>query len=162
MEMRNKNYYEDKIRAFDAKIEAQKIAFSPMTFQAIRALIELGLLQKISDAGDNGISIKELAEDSGISEYGVGVLVEMALGMGVIKINSMSDEEADGKSGLGCLVLGKIGWFLLEDECTKVNFNFTNDICYRGAYNLIDSVKNGKPEGLKVFGDKWTTVYEAL
>ncbi len=162
MEMVNKNYYNDKIRAIDAKFEAQKIAFSPMTFQAIRALIELGLLQKISDAGDNGISIKELAADSGISEYGVGVLVEMALGMGVVKINSMSDEEADGKSGLGKLVLGKIGWFLLEDDLTKVNFNFTNDICYKGAFNLIDSIKNGKPEGLKVFGDKWTTVYEAL
>lgn len=160
--MENKSYYEDKIRAFDAKIAAQKIAFSPMTFQAIRALIELGLLQKISDAGDNGISIRKLSEESGISEYGVGVLVEMALGMGVVKINSMSDEEADGKSSLGNLVLGKIGWFLLEDECTRVNFNFTNDICYKGAFNLIDSIKNGKPEGLKVFGDKWTTVYEAL
>ena len=162
MEMVNKNYYSDRIRAIDAKFEAQKIAFSPMTFQAIRAFIELGLLQKISDAGDNGISIKELAADSGISEYGVGVLVEMALGMGVVKINSMSDEEADGKSGLGKLYLGKIGWFLLEDELTKVNFNFTNDICYKGAFNLIDSIKTGKPEGLKVFGDKWTTVYEAL
>ena len=162
MEMVNKNYYNDKIRAIDAKFEAQKIAFSPMTFQAIRALIELGLLQKISDAGDNGITIKELSSASGISEYGVGVLAEMALGMGVLKINSMSDEEADGKSGLGKLVLGKIGWFLLEDDLTKVNFNFTNDICYKGAFNLIDSIKNGKPEGLKVFGDKWTTVYEAL
>ena len=162
MEMVNKNYYNDKIRAIDAKFEAQKIAFSPMTFQAIRALIELGLLQKISDAGDNGITIKELSSASGISEYGVGVLAEMALGMGVLKINSMSDEEADGKSGLGKLVLGKVGWFLLEDDLTKVNFNFTNDICYKGAFNLIDSIKNGKPEGLKVFGDKWTTVYEAL
>ena len=162
MEMENKSYYEDKIRAFDAKIEAQKIAFAPMTFQAIRALIELGLLQQISDAGDKGISIKELSASSGISEYGVSVLVEMALGMGVVKINSYSDEEADGKSGLGKLRLGKIGWFLLEDDLTRVNFNFTNDICYKGAFNLIDSVKNGKPEGLKVFGENWTTVYEAL
>ena len=159
--MENKSYYEDKIRAFDAKIEAQKIAFSPMTFQAIRALIELGLLQKISDSGDDGITIKELSADSGISEYGVGVLAEMALGMGVLKINPEATDD-ESKSGLGKLVLGKVGWFLLEDDCTRVNFNFTNDICYKGAFNLIDSIKNGKPEGLKVFGDKWTTVYEAL
>ena len=33
-------YKEDKIRAIDARFEAQKIAFSPLTFQAIRALIE--------------------------------------------------------------------------------------------------------------------------
>lgn len=162
MEMSNKSYYEDKVRAFDAKIQAQKIAFSPMTFQAVRAMIELGLLKMISDSGEDGITIKELSAASGISEYGVAVLVEMALGMGIIKINSMSDEEADGKSGLGKLCLGKIGWFLLEDECTRVNFNFTNDICYKGAFNLIDSIKSGKPEGLKVFGEKWTTVYEAL
>ena len=164
MKMENKSYYEDKIRAFDAKIEAQKIAFSPMTFQAIRALIELGLLQKISDAGDEGITIKELSEKSGISEYGVGVLAEMALGMGVLKLNAEKDcrVKPDNDNTLGRLVLGKIGWFLLEDDCTRVNFNFTNDICYKGAFNLIDSVKNGKPEGLKVFGKKWTTVYEAL
>ena len=164
MKMENKSYYEDKIRAFDAKIEAQKIAFSPMTFQAIRALIELGLLQKISDAGDEGITIKELSEKSGISEYGVGVLAEMALGMGVLKLNAEKDcrVKSDNDNTLGRLVLGKIGWFLLEDDCTRVNFNFTNDICYKGAFNLIDSVKNGKPEGLKVFGEKWTTVYEAL
>ncbi|WP_296326099.1 methyltransferase [Treponema sp. UBA3813] len=161
MKMENKSYYEDKIRAFDAKIEAQKIAFSPMTFQAIRALIELGLLQKISDSGDDGITIKELSADSGISEYGVGVLAEMALGMGVLKINPEATDD-ESKSGLGKLVLGKVGWFLLEDDCTRVNFNFTNDICYKGAFNLIDSIKNGKPEGLRVFGDKWTTVYEAL
>ncbi|MBQ9207314.1 MAG: class I SAM-dependent methyltransferase [Treponema sp.] len=164
MKMENKSYYEDKIRAFDAKIEAQKIAFSPMTFQAIRALIELGLLQKISDAGDEGITIKELSEKSGISEYGVGVLAEMALGMGVLKLNAEKDcrVKPDNDNTLGRLVIGKIGWFLLEDDCTRVNFNFTNDICYKGAFNLIDSVKNGKPEGLKVFGEKWTTVYEAL
>jgi len=163
MKMENMSYYSDKIRAFDAKIEAQKIAFYPITFQAIRALIELGLLQKISDAGDDGISVKQLSADSGISEYGVGVLAEMALGMGVLKINEKSaSDESEGKSSLGKLVLGKIGWFLLEDECTRVNFNFTNDICYLGAFDLMKSIQNGKPEGLKVFGDKWTTVYEAL
>ncbi|WP_298533429.1 methyltransferase [uncultured Treponema sp.] len=161
MKMENKSYYSDKIRAIDAKFEAQRIAFSPMTFQAIRALIELGLLQKISDSGDEGITIKELAQASGISEYGVGVLAEMALGMGVLKINPAATDD-ESASGLGKLVLGKVGWFLLEDDLTKVNFNFTNDICYKGAFNLIDSIKNGKPEGLKVFGDKWTTVYEAL
>ncbi len=163
MKMENKSYYSDKIRAIDAKFEAQRIAFSPMTFQAIRALIELGLLQKISDSGDDGITIKELAQASGISGYGVGVLCEMALGMGVLKIGSDGEAAGDeSASGLGKLVLGKVGWFLLEDDLTKVNFNFTNDICYKGAFNLIDSIKKGKPEGLKVFGDKWTTVYEAL
>jgi hypothetical protein len=59
-------------------------------------------------------------------------------------------------------VLGKVGWFLLEDELTRVNFNFTNDICYKGAFDLAASIRTGRPEGLKVFGEKWRTIYEAL
>lgn len=157
MKIEHKSYYSDKIRAIDAKFEAQRIAFSPLTFQAIRAFLELGLLRRIDEAGDEGITVKELAKDSGISEYGVGVLAEMALGMGVIKLNAEAAERDEEK-----LILGKIGWFLLEDDLTRVNFDFNNDICYKGAFNLIDSIKTGKPEGLKVFGEQWTTLYEAL
>lgn len=148
------NYKNDNIRAVDAKFEAQKIAFAPLCFQAIRAMIELGMLKAIKESGDKGINRKDLAEKTKVSEYGVGVLCEMALGMNVIKFSKEKSEEK--------FIIGKIGWMLLEDDLTKVNFNFTNDICYQGAWDLMDSVKNGKPEGLKVFGTKWTTVYEAL
>jgi hypothetical protein len=51
---------------------------------------------------------------------------------------------------------------LLEDELTRVNFDFVNDICYKGAWDLGASVKSGRPEGLKVFGSQWSTIYEAL
>lgn len=148
------SFREDNIRAVDAKFEAQKIAFAPLCFQAVRAMLELGLLKAIEDSGDDGISRKELAQKTGVSEYGAGVLCEMMLGMNVIKLAKQADEER--------FVIGKTGWMLLEDDLTKVNFWFTNDICYQGAWDLTASVKNGKPEGLKVFGDKWTTVYEAL
>ena len=154
MQPLHSSYYGDRIRAIDAKFEAQKIAFAPLTFQAVRAFLELGLLARVDKAGDAGISVAQLAADAGISEYGVGVLAEMMLGMGVVKLSAQADEER--------LVLGKTGWFLLEDDLTRVNFDFTNDICYKGAFNLIDSVKSGKPEGLRVFGERWTTVYEAL
>lgn len=147
-------FSEDKIPAIDAKFEAQKIAFAPLTFQAIRALLELGVMKKISDSGDDGISAKELSLATGISDYGIKVLCEMAVGMNVLKLKTVQDEER--------FFLGKIGFFLLEDNLTKVNFNFTNDICYKGAFDLADSVKNQKPEGLKVFGENWTTIYEAL
>lgn len=149
----------DNIRAVDAKFEAQKIAFAPMCYQAIRTMLELGMMQAINDAGDAGITRKELAEKAKISEYGAGVLCEMALGMNVIKLSR--DSEA-GYADKEKFVIGKIGWMLLEDDLTKVNFWFTNDICYEGAWKLKESIINGKPEGLKVFGDQWTTVYEAL
>ncbi|MBQ3837613.1 MAG: class I SAM-dependent methyltransferase [Treponema sp.] len=147
-------FAEDKISAIDAKFEAQKIAFAPLCFQAVRALLELGIMQAISDSGDSGISVQDLCQKTKISEYGIKVLSEMAVGMNVLKLRN--------EGGCEKLFLGKIGWFLLEDNLTKVNFNFTNDICYKGAFDMIDSVKNSKPEGLKVFGDQWTTIYEAL
>lgn len=150
-------FRDDDIRAVDAKTRAQEIAFAPMTFQAIRSMLELGLLQMIEDAGDSGISGKELAEKSGVSLYGVNLLCEMALGMKVIRLSDDSTFESDER-----YVLGKTGWMLLEDDLTKANFWFTNDICYQGAWDLLASIKSGKPEGLKVFGDKWTTIYEAL
>jgi len=150
-------FRDDDIRAVDAKTRAQEIAFAPMTFQAIRSMLELGLLQMIEDAGDGGISGKELAEKSGVSLYGVNLLCEMALGMKVIRLSDDSSFESDER-----YVLGKTGWMLLEDDLTKANFWFTNDICYQGAWDLLASIKSGKPEGLKVFGDKWTTIYEAL
>lgn len=147
-------FSKDELHAIDAKFEAQKIAFAPLTFQAVRALLELGILDIISDSGKDGITIDEIVEKSGISKYGVGVLTEMAIGMHVLLLTTVNDQER--------LSLSKIGWFLLEDNLTKANFYFTNDICYKGAWDLMDSVKNGKPEGLHVFGDQWTTVYEAL
>ncbi|MDR2053900.1 MAG: class I SAM-dependent methyltransferase [Treponema sp.] len=161
------SYYQDKIRAVDAKTEAQKIAFSPLTFQAVRALLELGVLRRVSDAGDAGLSREEIAGQCGISLYGAGVLGEIALGMGVLKLRGGAAltgkapaEEAAGAEER--FVLGKIGWFLLEDELTRVNFNFANDVCYQGAFELAESIRTGKPAGLKVFGDRWATIYEAL
>ena len=68
------SFKEDNIRAVDAKFEAQKIAFAPLCFQAVRAMLELGLLKAIEDSGDDGISRKELSQKTGVSEYGAGIL----------------------------------------------------------------------------------------
>ena len=167
----------DSLRAIDAKFEAQKIAFSPLTFQAVRALLELGILRAVEQAGDGGISVADLAEQTAVSPYGVAVLCEMALGMGVLKLAAGSEatgsaspaDISDGPAasrpadgGAERFVLGKTGWMLLEDDLTRVNFNFVNDICYKGAFDLLESVRSGKPEGLRHFAGQWTTIYEAL
>ncbi|MDR2942128.1 MAG: class I SAM-dependent methyltransferase [Treponema sp.] len=148
------NYTKDAIRAIDAKFEAQKIAFAPLTFQAVRALLELGLLNVVSDSGEKGISLESAAEKAGISLYGAQVLLEIALGMNLVKILSSDGEDR--------FVIGKTGWFLLEDEMTKVNFNFANDVCYKGAFDLKRSIQEGKPLGLEVFGCEGKTIYDAL
>jgi hypothetical protein len=149
----NNSYTKDTIRAVDAKFEAQKIAFAPLAFQAVKALLDLGLLQVISDSGEKGLTLDEAARVANISVYAAEVLLEIALGMNIVKVLSSEEER---------FVLGKIGWFLLEDEMTKVNFNFVNDVCYKGAFGLTESLKTGKPAGLEVFTAEKNTIYEAL
>lgn len=148
-------YKKDSIDAVDAKFEAQKIAFAPLTFQAARALINLGILNEISKNSRKGITISDLSQKLNLSLYGVQVLVEMGLGMGVIKLHQDS-EENDLR-----LKLGKIGFFLISDQMTQVNMDFSQDICYRGAENLEESIRNGKPAGLPHLGP-WSTIYEGL
>ena len=156
-EYSNEKYTKDKIKAVDAKFEAQKIAFAPLAFQAVRALLELGLLKCVHDSGEKGITLDEAAEKTGISIYGAKVLLEIALGMNIVKIAEGEHDDVNDR-----FVLGKIGYFLLEDEMTKVNFNFVNDVCYKGAFELSRSVKAGKPLGLEVFGHEGKTIYEVL
>lgn len=145
------SYSDDTIRAVDAKFEAQKIAFAPLTFNAVKSLLDLGILRAVSDK--EGITVQELAEKTGVSRYGICVLTEIALGMGVLKT---SDDDVER------LVLGKIGWFLLEDDMTRVNFNFSADICYQGARFMTEAIQGGRPAGLPVFAGSWSTIYEAL
>jgi hypothetical protein len=58
-------------------------------------------------------------------------------------------------------ILDKIGHFLIHDNMTLRNLNFIHDICYKGLFELDESIKSGKPEGLKEFGD-WPTIYAGL
>jgi hypothetical protein len=153
-EYTSENYTRDAIKAVDAKFEAQKIAFAPLAFQAVRALLELGLLKAVSDSGEKGIGLGKAAEVAGVSLYGAKVLLEIALGMNIVKAAPGTGEDR--------FVLGKTGWFLLEDEMTRVNFDFVNDVCYKGAFELTRSVQAGKPLGLEAFGSPGKTIYEAL
>ena len=148
-------YFQDKISATDAKFEAQKIAFAPLSFHAAKALRDMGILEEICSARKKGITVSELSQKLGISLYGVGVLIEMGLGMGAIKLHKDSKED-DLR-----LTLGKIGFFLMSDEMTQVNMDFSEDICYLGAENLQESIRDGKPAGLKHLGN-WKTVYQGL
>ena len=44
---------------------------------------------------------------------------------------------------------------------TRVNFNFTQDVCYNGLFHLKEAIREGTPAGLKMLGE-WNTVYEGL
>ncbi len=147
--MKKKDFGNDKRSAFEAKTEAQKIAFGPVMFQAARALVKMGILGLVNEAGTAGAKSLDIAGKLKISEYGVRVLLDAGLSMGIVR---MQDEK---------YILTKTGFFILNDTMTKVNMDFVNDVCYEPFLFLEESVRKGRPEGLKVFGD-WSTIYPGL
>ena len=142
------NYGSDKKRAVQAKFDAQKIAFGPIMFQAALALRNLGILELVKNTED-GITMEAVSEKLNLPLYGVKVLLEAGLSLEVVRVEN------------DLFHLTKTGWFILCDELTRVNIDFTNDVNYLGMFSLAESVKTGQPTGLKVFGN-WPTVYEGL
>ncbi len=142
------NYGSKKKSALQAKYDAQKIAFAPIMFQAALALRNLGVLQLL-DASAEGLTISEIAEKLQLKVYGIKVLLEAGLSLELVKAENNK------------FFLTKTGWFIQYDELTRVNMDFTNDVNYEGMFSLTESIKTGKPTGLKVFGE-WDTVYEGL
>lgn len=142
------NYGSDKKSALQAKFDAQKIAFAPIMFQAAKTLRDLGILETIKK-NRKGITIHEVAEKLNLSAYGVKVLLEAGLSLDMLRVENDK------------FFITKTGWYILSDELTRVNMNFTNDVNYLGMFSLTESIKTGRPTGLKVFGN-WDTVYEGL
>ncbi len=148
--MENSNTFQTKkITAVEAKNEAQKLAFAPIAFQAVMVLRKTGILQLISESLGKGLTIEEIAEKTNVSKYGVRVLVESAL------VSNVVEKEGENYK------LSKIGYFVIHDDLTSANFDFTQDVCYEGMFHLDKAIEEGKPSGLKVFGD-WPTLYEGL
>jgi len=144
------NFFNHEVRSsFEAKKNAQWIAYAPFVFQASRSLRDFGILGYIESQKPNSVTIEEVAEKCNVSHYGARVLMEAGLGIGLLLLD---DEK---------FRLSKTGFFILNDPMTKTNMDFTNDVCYEGLFRLDESIRTGKPEGLKVFGN-WSTVYEGL
>lgn len=140
-----------KMNALEALEEAHRIAFAPFVFQASVALRKLGILDYIFDNRKNGgPTALEISEKLALRPYGVGVLLEIAETSNIVS-------KCDAKK----YELTKVGYFLNFDTTTSVNLNFANDVCYKGLFYLNDSIKTGKPEGLKELGE-WPTIYEGL
>jgi 2-polyprenyl-3-methyl-5-hydroxy-6-metoxy-1,4-benzoquinol methylase len=137
------------LTAFQAISDAQKLAFAPIAFQATVALLRLGVLQAVADSGEAGASSSEISERLGLRDYGVRVLLDMGLSARLVWMRN------------GRYVLDKVGYFLLNDEMTRVNMNFVADVCYEPMCDLQQSIEHGEPRGLKRFGD-WPTIYPGL
>ena len=84
------SYFKD-LRAVDAKFEAQKIAFSPLCFWAVSLMLTSGFLRLVESYGEKGICKDELVSKSEFDSYGVNLLSEIALGMGILKLANEND-----------------------------------------------------------------------
>ena len=141
-------YGRDRASILEAQRAAQAIAFGPISFQATRMMWKLGVFDALSEH-PQGLDLDGICSRTGLSMYAVKVLVEASLSIGTVILK-------DGK-----FFLTKTGWYFISDRMTQVNMDFTNDVNYKGFFDIEACLRNGKPEGLKALGD-WPTVYEGL
>lgn len=144
-----KFFNKDNKTALEAKAQAQWIAFGPVVFQVSRVLRNSGILQTIEESGGSGLSLDEIVRAVQLPVYGVRVLLESGLGIGLVVVD---DDRYR---------ITKTGSFILNDPLTRVNMDFVHDVNYKGLFALDKSIGSGKPEGLKEFGN-WQTIYEGL
>jgi ubiquinone/menaquinone biosynthesis C-methylase UbiE len=142
-----KDYGNDKKNIIQANLDAQKIAFGPIMFQAAKSLRNLGILDYLFQ--NNKASIETIAGALNLSVYGVKVLLEAGLSLEMVYLK---DNE---------FILTKTGYFILRDKMTNINMDFTQDVNYLAINHLEESIVSGKPEGLKELGN-WDTVYIGL
>ncbi len=143
-------FKQKKISAYEAIDEAQKIAFAPLIFQAVRTMRELGILEQLEQHKE-GIDAQGIADKLELSLYGVETLLESGMSCSVVELND------DGR-----FTLSKVGYYLLHDPMTRINMDYNHDVCYQGMFYLDEAIQSGKPSGLKVFGEQWETLYQAL
>ncbi|MDR0440643.1 MAG: SAM-dependent methyltransferase [Candidatus Accumulibacter sp.] len=142
-------YDRDDIEVADAITEAQRIAFAPMLFQAAVCLRDFGVLAYLKRSGAQGAAREDIAENTGLSAYAAGVLLDAGLAARLLF-------EKDGR-----FFLGRVGLCLLRNTMTRVNMDYVRDVCYAGMAKLGQALREEKPAGLGIFGD-WPTIYPAL
>ncbi|OSI17115.1 class I SAM-dependent methyltransferase [Neisseria dumasiana] len=143
-----KRYSNEQLSAGDAQRLAQEIAFAPVVFQVSRLMVKFGIFDRLIEER-NGMTLDEIARSAGLSRYAAQVLLESSLTIGTVLIQGDR------------YFISKAGWFLTKDKMARVNMDFVHEVCYQGLFDLEATLLNGKPEGLKVFGD-WPTIYEGL
>ena len=141
-------YTRDNVKAGEAQRKAQEIAFAPVIFQVSRVMLKSGVLKYLEENPD-GVTMEEIAEHCALTPYAAKVLLEASLSIGTVIVKEDR------------FLLTKTGWFLLNDASTVADLDFNHDVNYMGLFYLDEALREGKPAGLKVFGE-WPTIYEAL
>lgn len=145
-----KLYTKEQLTAREAQDRAEFIAWGAVVFQVSRLMVKFGVLDMLRNS-EEGMTREEICQATGLSDYAVKCMTEASLCIGTILVDTETNR----------FTLSKTGWFLLNDSATRVNMDFNHDVNYQGWFHLEEALKEGKPVGLKHFGD-WPTVYEGL
>lgn len=140
--------------AYESRVEALKLAFAPMMFQAARVARDVGLLEALDQQREDGnvwawVSRQTLESSAKLDDYALAVLLDAAHAIGLVETQNEQYR------------LTRMGHFVLHDQLTRVNMDFVHDVCYRGMFHLDESLEKGQPAGLQTLGD-WSTIYEGL
>ncbi len=130
-----------------ALADAQKIAFAPLTFQAVSAMLKFGILNFLEE---NPSTVEEIIQNCNVSKYTAETLLETTCASGLV---IKKDEK---------FVNSLVGSAFLKNEMTRVNFNFVKDVCYLGASELANSFEASEPLGCRKFIGDYETIYNAL
>ncbi len=144
------HYTKEQFSASEAQYLAHIYSWGPAVFQVARLMIHYGIFELLEKA-DKGMTVEQIAEKTGLSHYAVKCLLESSLTMYTVIIDTDTDRYS----------LSKTGWFLLNDQMIRADIDFNHDVNYEGWFHLDKALEQGKPEGLRHFGD-WDTIYEGL
>lgn len=139
--------FEHKKEVIMSLEKAQMIVFSPLTFQAIGAMLDFGILKSIDVSAKTK---EELIFSLNLSEYTINTLLDVAEVVGVVKKEKNK------------FFITQLGQNFLYDEMTRINFNYVKNVCYEGACELEKSFLNSEPEGLKKLFPKSDTIYHHI
>ncbi|UCZ77213.1 SAM-dependent methyltransferase [Dickeya zeae] len=142
-------YDQDNASALEAITEAQRIAFAPILFQAAVNLRDHGILGFLDECGNKGAELDDIVAVTDLDRYAVEILLDAGLsGRMLVKKDAR-------------YFIAKTGHYLIHDRMTRINMDFTQDVCYQAMFHLDESLRQKKPVGLQVFGH-WSTIYPAL
>ncbi|MGN1353805.1 MAG: hypothetical protein ACI4V2_02730, partial [Alloprevotella sp.] len=115
-------YTTERLSAREAQRLAEFIAFGPVVFQVARLMKKWGLLEQLRQKPE-GMTLDELSQATGRTDYAVKVLLESSLTMGTLLVDPETMRYR----------LSKAGWFLLTDTLTDINMAFNHDVNYKGT-----------------------------
>ena len=142
-------------RAPEALHKANFIALAPFIFAAAKAMRDLGFFRLLGDS-EKGRTKRELADKAGVTFYAASVLIDAAYRADMV----CSEEEETGKDTRW--IRTQPGLYLAPDRMTEVNLSFSADVCAEGLLSLTESLKTGKPAGLRTFSETASTIYPLL